>query len=144
MRSRIIDKSDAETAGRWDFPAVDSTAADALRGAAKGGAHVLTAGQIEALERKVKEEARQRGYDEGLAAGKVEANARIARLDRARGRVHASVLRLSSKRVEDEIVGPRDSARLSPRAARDRARSGAAACGGRATAWPCSPRTFAT
>jgi flagellar biosynthesis/type III secretory pathway protein FliH len=81
MRSRVIDKSAAPAAGRWDFPAVDHTAADAMRGAAKTGAHLLTAGQLEALERQVKEEARQRGFEEGLAAGKAEAAARIARLD---------------------------------------------------------------
>ena len=32
MRSRVIHKDEALTAGRWDFPAVDPTAADALRG----------------------------------------------------------------------------------------------------------------
>ena len=81
MRSRVIDKSAALDAGRWDFPAVDATAADALRGASKTGAHLLTANQLETLERQVKDEARQRGYEEGLAAGKAEAAARATRLD---------------------------------------------------------------
>lgn len=103
MRSRIIHKSDAETAGRWDFPAVDSTAADALRGVGKGGAHVLTAGQIEALERQVKEEARQEGYAEGLAAGKVEANAQIARLTGLAAAFTHPFLGLEQA-VEDETV----------------------------------------
>lgn len=104
MRSRVIDKSAAAAAGRWDFPAVDETAADALRGAAKTGAHMLTAGQVESLERQVKEEARQRGYEEGLAAGKTEVAARIARLDAL---VAAFVHPFQSleQGVEDEIVG---------------------------------------
>jgi flagellar assembly protein FliH len=104
MRSRVIDKSAAPQAGRWDFPAVDHTAADALRGAGKTGAHLLTAGQVEALERQVKEEARQRGYEEGLAAGKAEAAARIARLD-ALGAAFAHPFQSLEQAVENELVG---------------------------------------
>jgi flagellar assembly protein FliH len=99
MRSRVIGKDDA-TAGRWDFPAVDQSAADALRGAAKGGAHLLTAGQLEALEREVREEARQRGYADGLAAGKAEA-ARLQALVAAFTHPFQGLERA----VEDEIVG---------------------------------------
>jgi flagellar assembly protein FliH len=103
MRSRIILKVDAQSAGRWDVPAVDSTAADALRGAAKGGAHVLTAGQLEALELKVKDEARQKGYAEGLAAGKAEADAQVVRLAALVGAFTHPFLGLEQT-VEDEIV----------------------------------------
>jgi flagellar assembly protein FliH len=80
IRSRIIGKDQAADVDRWDFPAVDSTAADALRGAAHGGAHLLTAGQLDALQRQAQDEARQRGFEEGLAAGKTELAARVARL----------------------------------------------------------------
>jgi flagellar assembly protein FliH len=100
MRSRVIDKSAAPTAGRWDFPAVDQTAADALRGAAKSGAHLLTAGQLEALERQVKEEARQRGFAEGLAAGKAE----VARLE-ALVAAFTHPFQTLEQAVEDELVG---------------------------------------
>jgi flagellar assembly protein FliH len=103
MRSRVIDKSAAPAAGRWDFPAVDHTAADAMRGAAKTGAHLLTAGQLEALERQVKEEARQRGFEEGLAAGKAEVAARIARLDALAAAFTHPFLSLEQA-VENEIV----------------------------------------
>jgi flagellar assembly protein FliH len=99
MRSRVIGKDDA-TAGRWDFPSVDQSAADALRGAAKGGAHLLTAGQLEALEREVREEARQRGYAEGLAAGKAEA-ARLGALVAA----FTHPFQALERAVEDEVVG---------------------------------------
>ena len=104
MRSRVIDKDAAPTAGRWDFPDVDHTAADAMRGATKTGAHLLTAGQLEALERQVKEEARQSGFEEGLAAGKAEVAARIARLD-ALAAAFAHPFQKLEQAVEDEIVG---------------------------------------
>jgi flagellar assembly protein FliH len=80
IRSRIIDKDHAQSADRWNFPSVDATAADALRGATTGGAHQLTAGQLDALQRQVREEAERRGYEEGLASGKAEIAARLARL----------------------------------------------------------------
>jgi flagellar assembly protein FliH len=104
MRSRVIAKDAAQAAGRWAFPDVDQTAADALRGATKTGAHMLTAGQVEALERQVKEEARQRGYEEGLAAGKAEVASRIARLE-ALVAAFTQPFQKLEQAVEDEIVG---------------------------------------
>ena len=102
-RSRIIGKDQAGSAATFDFPAVDPTAADALRGAAKGGAHLLTAGQVDTLQRQVQDEARQRGLDEGLAAGKTELAARIARLT-ALGQAFAQPFQALEQAVEDEIV----------------------------------------
>ena len=143
MRSRVIDSAAAPTAGRWDFPAVDHTAADALRGAAKTGAHLLTAGQLEALEKQVKEEARQRGYEEGLAAGKAEVAARVARLDGARRPRSLIRSRRSSRRVEDEIVGL--AVQLARHLVRREVEHDPACCTPRSpTAWRCSPRTCAT
>jgi flagellar assembly protein FliH len=104
MRSRVIDKSAAPEAGRWDFPAVDATAAEAFRGAGKTGAHLLTAAQLDALERQVKDEAKQRGYEEGLAAGKAEIAARIARLE-ALAAAFALPFQELEQAVEDEVVG---------------------------------------
>jgi flagellar assembly protein FliH len=104
MRSRVIDKSAAPAAGRWEFSAVDPTASDALRGAAKTGAHLLTAAQLDALEKQVKDEAKQRGFEEGLAAGKAEVAARIARLEALAAAFTHPFLQLEQG-VEDEIVG---------------------------------------
>jgi flagellar assembly protein FliH len=104
MRSRVIDKSAAPKAGRWTVPPVDSTAADALRGAARTGAHMLTAAQLDALEREVKDEAKQRGYEEGLAAGKAELASRVARLD-ALAAAFTHPFQGLEQSVEDEIVG---------------------------------------
>lgn len=104
MRSRVIDAQAVAAVGRWEAPAVDSTAAEALRGAAKTGAHMLTAAQLEALERQVKEEAKQRGYEEGLAAGKAEVAARIARLD-ALAAAFTHPFQGLEQAVEEELVG---------------------------------------
>jgi flagellar biosynthesis/type III secretory pathway protein FliH len=79
MRSRIIGKEQAGEIDRWDVPSVDASAADALRGAHKGSAHLLTAGQLDALQQQVHDEAFKRGFDEGLAAGKAELASRVAR-----------------------------------------------------------------
>jgi flagellar assembly protein FliH len=103
MRSRIIAKDDAQSANRWDFPAVDPTAADALRGAGKSGAHLLTAGQLDTLQKQVHDEAYKRGYDEGLAAGKAELAARAARLA-ALGNAFAHPLQGLERAVEEEVV----------------------------------------
>jgi flagellar assembly protein FliH len=103
MRSRIIGKDQAAGAASFDFPAVDPTAADALRGAAKGGAHLLTAGQLDTLQRQAQDEGRQRGFDEGLAAGKAELASRIARLT-ALGHAFTQPFQTLEQAVEDEIV----------------------------------------
>jgi flagellar assembly protein FliH len=104
MRSRVIAKNAAASAGRWDFPAVDSTAVEALRGASRTGAHLLTASQLDALERQVKDEAKQRGFEEGLAAGKAEVAARIARLE-ALAAAFTHPFQELEQAVENEIVG---------------------------------------
>jgi len=102
-RSRIIGKDQAGGAASFDFPPVDPTAADALRGAAKGGAHLLTASQLDTLQRQAQDEARQRGFDEGLAAGKTELASRIARLT-SLGQAFAQPFQALEQAVEDEIV----------------------------------------
>jgi len=102
-RSRIIGKDQAGNAASFDFPAVDPTAADALRGAAKGGAHLLTAGQLDVLQRQAQDEARQRGFEEGLVAGKAELTSRVTRLT-ALGHAFAQPFQGLEQAVEDEIV----------------------------------------
>lgn len=102
-RPRIIDKADAQGAAAWDFPPVDASAADALRGAGKGSAHLLTAGQLDALQRQVHEEAYKRGFEEGLAAGKNELAARMTRLG-ALVDAFAQPMHNLDRAVEDELV----------------------------------------
>lgn len=101
--SRIIAKDQAERANRFDFPSVDPTAADALRGAAKGSAHQLTAGQLDELQKQAREEAAKRGFDEGLAAGKAEIASRVARLESIAA-AFSQPFRALEQAVEEEIV----------------------------------------
>jgi len=103
MRSRIIDKEQAGAADRWDVPSVDASAADALRGASKGSAHLLTAGQLDALQKQVHDEAYRRGFDEGLAAGKAELASRVARLAALAESFSQPFQNLESG-IEDELV----------------------------------------
>jgi len=103
MRSRIIDKEQAGAADRWEVPSVDASAADALRGAYKGSAHLLTAGQLDALQKQVHEEAYRRGFEEGLAAGKAELTTRVARLAALAESFSQPFQSLESS-VEDELV----------------------------------------
>ncbi len=103
MRPRMFGKSEVEGADRWDSPSVDASAADAMRGAGKGGAHLLTAAQLDALQRQVQEEAFKRGHEEGLAAGKAEFAARMARLA-ALADAFAHPLQNLDRAVEDELV----------------------------------------
>lgn len=101
--SRIIHKREGDSANRFDFPAVASTAADALRGAAEGGAHLLTAGQLDNLQRQAHQEARERGHAEGLAAGKAELAARLERLA-ALTFALTQPFQALEQAVEDEVV----------------------------------------
>ena len=103
MRSRIIDKEQAGGADRWDVPSVDASAADALRGAYKGNAHLLTAGQLDDLQKQVHDEAYRRGFDEGLAAGKTELASRVARLVALAESFGQPFQNLESS-IEDELV----------------------------------------
>jgi flagellar assembly protein FliH len=103
MRSRIIDKERIESVDRWDVPPVDSSAADALLGAHKAGAHALTAGQLDALQKQAHDEAYKRGFDEGLAAGKAELAARGARLA-ALAEAFALPFQNLERSIEDELV----------------------------------------
>jgi flagellar assembly protein FliH len=103
MRSRIIDGERIGSLNRWDVPAVDSSAADALRGAQQAGAHVLTAGQLDALQKQAHDEAFRRGFDEGLTAGKSELAARSARLA-ALAEAFALPFQNLERSIEDELV----------------------------------------
>ena len=82
MSSRIPDDDDADEVTRWDYPAIDESAAQELEGAHGRSAHLLTARQVGALQNQAHEEADKRGYGEGLAAGHAEVSSRVARLDR--------------------------------------------------------------
>jgi flagellar assembly protein FliH len=79
--TRIIRGDAALEASRWDAPAVDASAAAELKGAAGRSAHLLTARQLDELQRQVHKEAHDRGYAQGLAEGRAELGKRAARLE---------------------------------------------------------------
>src|SRR4029079_10684084 len=103
MRSRIIDKEQAGEIDRWDVPSVDASAADALRGAQKVSAHLLTAGQLDALQKQVHDEAFKRGLDEGRARGKAELASRVTRLA-ALAESFSQPFQNLERSVEEELV----------------------------------------
>ena len=80
MADRIIRQADPSKVDRWQIPSVDESALSELKGAGTGSAHMLTAGQLDELQRKVQQEAQQRGFEQGLKDAKQEIAARVARL----------------------------------------------------------------
>lgn len=78
---RAWSKEQKEAADRWSVPQVDDTASDALKGAAAGGAHLLTSNQVDHLTDEAKQEGFSKGYAEGLAAGGRELQERLRILD---------------------------------------------------------------
>jgi flagellar assembly protein FliH len=100
---RIIDKDEPAAIERWSVPPVDGSAADTLRGARERGAHLLTARQLEELQRLAQEEARQRGLEEGLAAASREVAARVERLT-ALADALAHPLEHLGQQVEQELI----------------------------------------
>ncbi len=78
--SRRIGAAATSEVDRWTAPAVDRSAADELKGARGGAAHLLTARQLDELQRQVQQEAYERGFAQGLAEGRQEAERRAARL----------------------------------------------------------------
>ena len=101
--SKIIDKSEAVSVDRWDFPSVDDSAAAELKGLHGGNAHILTARQVDELQSQAHDEAYQRGYQEGLEAGGAEVSSRIARLDSI-GSALARPLRELDHALENELL----------------------------------------
>lgn len=79
--SRIIPLESAPECERWQAPNVAATGDGEADGA--GGGHLLTREDLEALEARIREENKELGRQEGLAAGAAEVSARVARLDAA-------------------------------------------------------------
>lgn len=79
--SRIISSEEASEVDRWNAPSVDASAAEALEGARGTQAHLLTARQLDELQRHVQEEAYQRGFAQGLEDGRAELTQRASRID---------------------------------------------------------------
>jgi flagellar assembly protein FliH len=79
--TKIITGTGPDEVDRWDAPSVDASAAAALGGARGSQAHLLTARQLDELQRHVQEEAHARGFAQGLEEGRAELARRAAQLD---------------------------------------------------------------
>ncbi|MGD8976413.1 MAG: flagellar assembly protein FliH [Gammaproteobacteria bacterium] len=79
--SRIIPLESAPDCERWQAPNVAGTGEGEADAA--GGGHLLTREDLEALEARIREENRELGRQEGLAAGADEVSARVTRFDAA-------------------------------------------------------------
>lgn len=78
--SRIIPQEALAGYERWVLPAMQSSSHAAPSGLGSG-ANLLTAGQIEQVQRQAYEEGFALGRREGLAAGQAELHAQVQRLD---------------------------------------------------------------
>ncbi len=67
MALKVLRGDAAADAGRWEVPAIDATAASELEGAAGRSSHLLTAGQLDALQQRVRQESWEAGFAEGVA-----------------------------------------------------------------------------
>lgn len=103
LSKRVLSGGQVEGFDAWEVPDVDASAADSLKGAQSGAAHLLTDAQVDALTDKVEAEAYQGGYQEGLAAGQRELNQRLQRLDNLLGTLARPYKELDEQ-VQQELV----------------------------------------
>lgn len=100
--SKVIPQAELAECERWILPAVQSSG----RGAPSGpglGANLLTAGQIEQVQRQAYEEGFALGRREGLAAGQDELHAQVQRLDQMMRALSAPFEGLDQQ-VEQELL----------------------------------------
>lgn len=100
--SKVIPQEELSECERWVLPAVQSS----LRAAPSGpglGANLLTAGQIEQVQRRAYEEGFALGRREGLAAGQAELHAQVQRLDQMMRALSAPFEGLDQQ-VEQELL----------------------------------------
>jgi flagellar assembly protein FliH len=76
---KVIRGPAAEASSRWEVPPVEDSAVGEFKGAQGKTTHMLTAGQLDELQRKVQEEAHALGFEQGLSEGQTEARDRVAR-----------------------------------------------------------------
>ena len=103
MSSKIISGETAAVADRWTSPAVDDSPAAELKGAARGGAHLLSESQVDSLQSAVQSQAFERGYREGLERGADAVRERVRRFELLVGRLNQPFDELDAS-VEQELL----------------------------------------
>lgn len=78
--SKVLPADEVDDCARWEIPAVEDSAAEALLGRNTGG-HLLTAKQLEELQTQAYEEAYVLGRQEGIAAGREDIRTHIQQLE---------------------------------------------------------------
>lgn len=101
--SKVLPADEVDECARWEIPAVEDSAAEALTGVGKTGGHLLTAKQLEELQTQAYEEAYVLGRQEGIAAGRDEIGARIQQLE-ALIKVLSEPLDELDECVEEQLV----------------------------------------
>jgi len=100
--SKIIPQAELSEYERWVLPSVQSSSRAAPSGLGLG-ANLLTAGQIEQVQRQAYEEGFALGRREGLASGQVELHAQVQRLDQMMRALSAPFEGLDQQ-VEQELL----------------------------------------
>jgi flagellar assembly protein FliH len=100
--SKVIPQEELAECERWIMPAVQSSSRAAPSGLGLG-ANLLTAGQIEQVQRQAYEEGFALGRREGLAAGQAELHAQVQRLDQMMRALSAPFEGLDQQ-VEQELL----------------------------------------
>ncbi len=98
--SKLVPKGDAEAFQPWTPPSVDGVQEGA---AATPGGMLLTASQIEELQKQAYDEAYQVGLEEGRAAGRQTLQDRVAQFEQLMNAL-GQPLRDVDERVEQELV----------------------------------------
>ena len=101
--SKVLPADEVDECARWEIPAVEDSAAQALTGVGKTGGHLLTAKQLEELQTQAYEEAYVLGRQEGIAAGKDDIKARIQQLE-ALVKILSQPLEELDECVEEQLV----------------------------------------
>ncbi len=100
--SKVIPQEELAGCERWILPAVQALSRHAPSGPGLG-ANLLTAGQIEQVQRQAYEEGFALGRREGLAAGQTELHAQVQRLDQMMRALSMPFEKLDQQ-VEQELL----------------------------------------
>ncbi len=101
--SKILPGEELDDCTRWEIPAVEDSASEALTGVKGNGGHLLTARQLEELQAQAYDEAYLIGRQEGIAAGREEIRARAQQLDALMQALHQPFEELDEA-VEQQVV----------------------------------------
>ncbi|MCK4950324.1 MAG: flagellar assembly protein FliH [Gammaproteobacteria bacterium] len=101
--SRVITRESLENYKEWNTPSVGSDNKDGVVKITARNPHMLTANQVEKVQKQAYDEAYAAGMKEGLEAGKQEAISRVKNLEQLMQSLAQPFQQLDQE-VEDELV----------------------------------------